>query len=103
MITIMQLRGGSAKTAAVAAMPAPGTPDYHTRECFYFCCVVVVFHFFYTLSHLPPPTPPPPLPTFTIAIVVSSDIPSFGTPEWEAFIEKDANNMQVWLEAQFKE
>ena len=37
------------------------------------------------------------------AIVVSSDIPSFGTPEWEAFIEKDGGNFQVWLEAQFKE
>jgi hypothetical protein len=32
------------------------------------------------------------------AIVVSNDIPSFGTPEWEAFIEKDPNNFQVWLE-----
>jgi hypothetical protein len=37
------------------------------------------------------------------AIVVSSDIPSFGSPEWEEFINKDSNNFQVWLEAQFKE
>lgn len=55
------------------------------------------FHFVLFGQYL---TPPPPL---LPAIVVSTDIPSFGTPEWEAFIEKDSNNMQVWLEAQFKE
>ena len=57
-----------------------------------------------------PHLPPPPhfrssrtrllLPSS--AIVVSSDIPSFGTPEWEAFVEKDPNNFQVWLESGFK-
>jgi hypothetical protein len=56
------VRGSFAKSAAVAALPAPEFPDYHTP------------------------------------IVVSSSIPSFGTPEWEAFIEKDPNNFQVWLE-----
>lgn len=35
---------------------------------------------------------------FHAAIVVSNDIPSFGTPEWEAFIETDNSNFQVWLE-----
>ncbi len=51
---------------------------------------------------LPPPNLPPPPPPST-AIVVSSDIPGFGTPEWEEFINKDSNNFQVWLEHQFKE
>ncbi len=61
LVTASQIRSSFAKTAAVAALPAPEFPDYHTP------------------------------------IVVSNDIPSFGTPEWEAFIEKDPNNFQVWL------
>lgn len=44
------------------------------------------------------------LPALPAAAIVKSDaIPSFGTPEWEAFIEADSNNFQVWLEAQFVE
>ncbi len=46
---------------------------------------------------------PAPSSLFPAAIVVSSDIPGFGSPEWEDFINKDSNNFQVWLEAQFKE
>ena len=61
LVTASQIRGSFAKAAAVAALPAPEFPDYHTP------------------------------------IVVSNDIPSFGTPEWEAFVEKDPNNFQVWL------
>ena len=111
LITVGKLRSGSAKAAAISKLPAPAAPDYHTRAC---------------------KAPPPPLPLsppasfsprpapfvcarrsrrrpasapspFPAAIVVSSDIPGFGSPEWEDFINKDSNNFQVWLEAQFKE
>lgn len=117
LITVSKLRSGSAKAAALAKQPAPAAPDYHTREWRPA-----------TLRNLPPaPASAPPhththshtyarrahhahpphahrLPPYaTAAIVVSSDIPSFGTPEWEEFINKDGGNFQVWLEAQFKE
>ena len=31
IVTLFQIRGSFAKTAAIAAMPAPELPDYHTR------------------------------------------------------------------------
>lgn len=32
LVTVFQIRGGFKKSAAIAAQPAPETPDYHTRE-----------------------------------------------------------------------
>ena len=32
LVTLSQIRGSFAKSAAIAALPAPEFPDYHTRE-----------------------------------------------------------------------
>lgn len=53
-----------------------------------------------TTAHAHHPLPPPP----TAAIVVTSDIPVFGTPEWEKFIEAGGDKaFEDWMMAPVSE
>ena len=100
IIALSQIRGSFASAAKIAAIPAPEAPDYHTREyssIFFVLDGRMSSSLPLTLSLARARTFFLPL-FFVIAIVVSNDIPSFGTPEWEAFIETDNSNFQVWLE-----
>lgn len=111
IIALSQIKGSFSSAAKIAAIPAPEAPDYHTRAFYHRASSLLPkFLAFLNLfkspiryqklnSSLSTHTAPPHLPG--LAIVVSNDIPSFGTPEWEAFIEKDSNNFQVWLEVSY--
>lgn len=94
LIAVSQIRSGSKKSAAIAATPEPETPDYHTG-------MLLVFE-----RCAAPPSAAMSKLTLCLCVAVipkSSDIPSFGTPEWEAFIQSNSDNFQVWLESNFKE
>lgn len=109
IIALVQIRGSFASAAKISATPMPTAPDYHTRasssgRARALACARL------SPTWNPRLTPPPlrapshahPSSRRFAAIVVSSDIPDFGTPAWEAFVEKDPNNFQVWLESGFK-
>ena len=106
LVTLAQIRGSFAKSAAIAALPAPEFPDYHTPSA---CAAAAAA----CAGAAPPRSLPLPRLThalplrlanritraYPLPVVVSSgELPSFGSPEWEAFIASDPKNFEVWVE-----
>ena len=80
IVTLFQIRGSFAKTAAIAALPAPELPDYHTRA---FCWGA--FGGAPAPSPLSAPPPPAALTRFIFVFAPRSPRPSLlHTHPWRA-------------------